>query len=186
MEDRQIVDLYWARSEDAISETANKYGKYFKSIAYNILHNAEDCDECVNDTYFNAWRAMPDKRPDALAAFLGRITRNLALNRWESYSAEKRGAGQTPLVLEELHECVPGANATERTVDDLMLAEVFNRFLESLPVKTRRIFVRRYWYLSSVREIAADFGLGESNVKMTLLRARKKLKSLLEKEGISL
>ena len=107
MEDNQIVDLYWARSEKAISETADKYGRYCYSIAYNILHSSEDSEECVNDTYLNAWNALPDRRPSNLPAFLGRITRNLSLKRREKYAAQKRGAGQVPLVLDELQDCIP-------------------------------------------------------------------------------
>lgn len=114
MEDRQIVDLYWARSENAISETERKYGRYCYYIAYNILHNNEDSEECVNDTYLNAWKAMPNQRPSKLSTFLGKITRNLSLNRWELYNAEKRGSGQIPLALDELHECIPTSNCADQ------------------------------------------------------------------------
>ncbi|MCR5648827.1 MAG: RNA polymerase sigma factor [Oscillospiraceae bacterium] len=186
MEDHRIVDLYWARSEKAISETADKYGRYCYSIAFNILHSNEDSEECVNDTYLNAWNAMPDQRPSKLCAFLGRITRNLSLKRWEKYTAEKRGAGQVPLVLDELQECVPAAGRTDHIVDDLVLADLLNRFLASLNEEKRRIFMRRYWYLSSITEIATDFSVSESKVKMSLLRSRNELKLLLEKEGIEL
>ena len=186
MKDDQIVDLYWARSEKAISETANKYGHYCYSIAYNILHSNEDSEECVNDTYLNAWNAMPDQRPSKLSAFLGRITRNLSLKRWEKNSAEKRGAGHVPLVLDELQECIPTTDSTDQIVDDLMLADLLDRFLGSLNVEKRRIFMRRYWYLSSVSEIAADYAVSESKVKMSLLRSINELKQMLEKEGIEL
>jgi RNA polymerase sigma-70 factor (ECF subfamily) len=186
MEDNRIVELYWARSEKAISETDNKYGRYCYSIAYNILHSNEDSEECVNDTFLNAWNAMPDQRPSKLRAFLGRITRNLSLKRWEKYTAEKRGAGQVSLALDELKECVPATDCTEQIVDDLVLADLLNRFLASLNVEKRRIFMRRYWYLSPIKEIAADFSLSESKVKMSLLRSRNELKLLLEKEGIEL
>ncbi len=186
MEDSQIVELYWARSERAIPETADKYGRYCFSIAFNVLHNREDCEECVNDTYLHAWNAMPEQRPNKLSAFLGRITRNLALNRLETYTAEKRGAGQAALALDELRECVPTPDCTERVVDDLALAELFNRFLASLTAENRRIFMRRYWYLSPIKEIAAEYGLSESKVKMSLLRSRNTLRLLLEKEGIDL
>lgn len=186
MEDNQIVELYWARSENAISETADKYGRYCFSIARNILHSSEDSEECVNDTYLNAWNAMPDQRPDKLAAFLGRITRNLSLNRWEKYTAQKRGAGQVPLVLDELQECIPAKERTDRIVDDLVLADILNRFLASLTAEKRKIFMRRYWYLSPVTEIASDFAISESKVKMSLLRSRNELKRFLEKEGVDL
>jgi len=186
MEDHRIVDLYWARSEKAISETADKYGRYCYSIAFNILHSNEDSEECVNDTYLNAWNAMPDQRPSKLCAFLGRITRNLSLKRWEKYTAEKRGAGQVPLVLDELQECVPAAESTDHIVDDLVLADLLNRFLASLNEEKRRVFMRRYWYLSSISEIATDFSVSEINVKMSLLRSRNELKLLRKKEGIEL
>lgn len=186
MEDRQIVDLYWARSEKAISETEKKYGRYCYYIAYNILHNREDSEECVNDTYLNAWGAMPDQRPDKLSAFLGKITRNLSLNRWESYHAKKRGSGQIPLALDELRECVPSFDIAEQVVDDLVLADLLNRFLASLSKEKRMIFMRRYWYLSSVAEIAADYSMSESKVKMSLYRSRKAFQQMLENGGIGL
>ena len=181
MEDRQIVDLYWARSENAISETERKYGRYCYYIAYNILHNNEDSEECVNDTYLNAWKAMPNQRPSKLSTFLGKITRNLSLNRWE-----KRGSGQIPLALDELHECIPTSDCADQIVDDLALAEVFNRFLAALPKEKRMIFMRRYWYLSPIAEIATDYSISESKVKMSLMRSRNELKTLLEMEGMSL
>lgn len=186
MEDKRILDLYWARSERAISETADKYGRYCHFIAYGILQNAEDSEECVNETWLKAWGLMPPKRPDRLSTFLGKITRNLSLNRYKQYTAEKRGGGQTALALDELQECIPASDRVERIVDDLVLTEVLNRFLASLPAERRKIFMRRYWYLSSVKEIAEDFGIGESKVKMALLRSRNELKNLMEKEGIAL
>lgn len=186
MRDGEILDLYWARSERAISETAAKYERYCHSIAYNILRSTEDSEECVNETWFRAWGSMPPKRPDRLSAFLGKITRNLSLNRYRRYTAEKRGGGQVVLALEELQECVPAVGRVEQIVDDMALEEALNRFLASLSTQTRKIFMRRYWYLSSVKEIASDFGVGESKVKMTLLRSRNELKTFLEKEGIVL
>ena len=186
MDDGQIIDLYWERSEKAIKETAKKYGKYCSYIAYNILHNYEDCEECVNDTYMKAWNAMPPQRPNRLRTFLGKITRNLALNRYEKCSAQKRGTGQIPLVLEELQECIPEPGHGERILDDMALAEAINKFLAGLPGETREIFVRRYWYLSQVKEIASEYAVSESKVKMILMRTRNRLKEALEKEGIIL
>ena len=186
MEDKQIVDLFWARSENAISETANKYGKYCHYIAYNILHNNEDSEECVNDTYMNAWRSMPSHRPNRLSTFLGKITRNLSLNKWEKLSAEKRGAGQTSLILDELSECIPAEQDAVNTVENMVIRDVLDRFLDELPAETRKIFVRRYFYMSPVKEIADEYGLSESKVTVTLFRTRGKLKSVLEKEGITL
>lgn len=186
MDDKEIVELFWARSENAISETAEKYGRYCHYIAYNILRSDEDSEECVNDTYLAAWNAMPDLRPRKLSAFLGRVTRNLALHRWERNHAEKRGSGAVPLALDELRECVPAADKEAQIVDDLVLAEVLSRFLAALPKERRMIFMRRYWYFSPVSEIAKDLSLSESKVKMSLLRARGELKLILEREGIDL
>lgn len=186
MNDGQIIDLYWARSETAISETANKYSKYCHTIAFNILHNNEDAEECVNDTYMRAWGAIPPQRPNRLSTFLGKITRNLSLNKYERYAAEKRGFGQVPLALDELQDCIPAADSVSQTVEDEDLAEIFNRFLAALPSDTRKIFMQRYWYLSPINEIAKDYGFSESKVKMILQRARNELKQILEEEGIVL
>lgn len=186
MDDGQIIDLYWARSETAISETANKYGKYCHTIAFNILNNSEDSEECVNDTYMRAWNAMPPKRPDRLSAFLGKITRNLSLNKYEKYAAAKRGFGQVPLALDELQECVPAAGSVEQAVEDTELIKIIDRFLAALPTDTRNVFIQRYWYLCPIKEIAEERSISESKVKMTLFRARKKLKNILEKEGMTL
>ena len=186
MDDGQIIDLYWARSETAISETANKYSKYCHAIAFNILHSNEDSEECVNDTYMRAWDAMPPKRPNRLSTFLGKITRNLSLNKYEKYAAEKRGCGQVPLALDELQDCVPAAGNVEQTIEDAELIAIFNRFLAALPTDTRKVFMQRYWYLCPIKEIAEDYSFSESKVKMTLLRARNELKQILEKEGIAI
>lgn len=183
MEDEQIVELYWNRAEDAISETANKYGRYCRTIAFNILYNENDTEECVNDTYLNAWNSMPPQRPVMLRAFLGRLTRNLSLNRYKQLTAEKRGKGQVTLALDELQECIPACGNTESVVDEIVLTQLLNRFLESLGAEQRKIFIRRYWYLSPVKEIAGDFGMGESKVKMSLLRSRRQLRKLLEEEA---
>lgn len=186
MDDKRIIELYNERSESAISETAKKYGKYCYTIAYHILYDKEDSEECVNDTYLRTWEAIPPQYPDKLSAFLGKITRNLALNKYKYYVREKRGKGQTTLVLDELQECVPATNNTEQAVEEMLLVEVINRFLYDLPKEKRTMFLRRYWYLSSIQEIAEDFGFSESKVKMTLLRIRNKLKQVLEKEGVVL
>ncbi len=186
MDDSKIIELYLDRSEQAISETSKKYGRYCHYIAYNILHNEEDSEECVNDTYLRAWNAIPPKRPRRMQTFLGKITRNLSLNKWEKLSAEKRGSGQVPLVLEELAQCIPADTDMERIVEDTIIRNRINRFLEDLPAGTRKIFVRRYWYMSPVKEIAQEYGRSESNVTVTLFRTREKLRAALEKEGIAL
>ncbi len=186
MEDKQIVDLYWERSETAISETARKYGKYCRYIAFNILRNDEDSEECVNDTYLRAWNSIPPHRPSVLKTFLGKITRNLSLDKYEQSNAEKRNSGQMPLIFDEIQECLPASDDTENIIEEMALTEILNRFLSSLPFEQRKIFMRRYWYLSPIKEIATEYGISESKVKMSLFRSRNELKNLLEKEGISI
>lgn len=184
MDDKTIIDLYWKRSETAISETANKYGRYCRRIAYNILHNNEDCEECVNDAYLKAWNAMPPKRPNRLSVFLGKIVRNLSFDRYNGYTAKKRGGGEIPLVLEELEACIPASSDTEQALDELALGEMLNCFLAGVKPEARILFVRRYWYLDPVKEIASSSGISESKVKTTLMRTRNQLKQFLEKEGV--
>ena len=187
MNDQDILDLYFARSESAISATNEKYGKYCHTVAMNILYSHEDSEECVNDTWLRAWGAIPPKRPAMLRTFLGKITRNLALNRWEHAHADKRGRGETAAALDELTECVADTRAgqPDQLPEQLTLTECINRFLENQKPENRKLFVRRYWYLSEKKEIAADYGFTESKVKMTLSRMRAQLMAELEKEGIS-
>ena len=185
MDDRLIVNLYNERSEAAITETAEKYGNYCHAVAYNILYNEEDTEECVNDTYLKAWNVIPPQKPEKLSAFLGKITRNLAITKYRYNNSKKRGSGHISLALEELAECIPATNSTEQAVSDKLFVETLNVFLEELPIEKRKIFMQRYWYLRPVAEIAKDFAISESKVKMLLLRTRNKLKLFLEKEGIN-
>lgn len=186
MEDHKIIELYWLRLEQAISETSNKYGKYCHIISYNILHNTEDVHECVNDTWLAAWNTMPPKRPDRLGAFLGKITRNLSLNRYKSYTAKKRGAGQTEFVLSELEGCLPTDDHVEEVIDQIALTTAIENFLYAQTPERRNIFVRRYWYLSPIEEIAKDFSMSRSKATSLLFRMRKELKLYLEKEGVQI
>jgi len=186
MDDLKIIDLYWARSEDAVTETAKKYGPYCRSIAGGILKNREDREECVSDVYFKAWNTIPPHRPQRLRLFLGKITRTLALTKLEKLTALKRGGGDIPLVFEELETGVPAESDTERIIDDMELSRVLNEFIAGLPLDARRIFLRRYWYFSGIKEIARDLSFTESKVKTTLLRTRNALREFLEKEGITL
>ena len=183
MEDEQIVELYWERSQQAISATSKRYGRYLHSIALNILRNRQDADECINEAYLRAWQSIPPNRPQRLALYLGKIVRNLALNMYAGSVAQKRGGGQLPLVLDELTCSIPTVGDV---ADDLILIEILNRFLASLPAETRRVFMGRYWHFRSLQELAVDYGWGLSKVKMTLLRARNELKRLLETEGIEI
>lgn len=186
MEDQEIYDLYWNRSESAITETHKKYGAWCGGIAMRILQRREDAEECVNDTYLRVWNNIPPQRPKVFRAWLGRITRNLALSRFRSLTAEKRGGGQTVLALEELRDCVSGREDMDAAMDSMQIVTAINRFLKSLPDKQRWIFMRRYWQLSSVADIAAACGAKESQITSSLLRSRKKLREMLEKEGIAL
>lgn len=186
MNDIEIIDLYFSRSEDAISETAKKYGRYCHRIAFNILCNLEDSEECVNDTYMRTWNAIPPERPNIFSVFLGRITRNLALDKYKYYHAKKRGNNFTSVAFEELKDCIPATSSTEQAVDNIALAEMLNRFLADLPAVNRKIFIQRYWYFSSIKDIASEHGMSESKVKMMMSRTRLQLKEFLEKEGVCL
>ena len=186
MDDRKIIKLYFDRSEQAISETAKKYGRYCHYIAFQILHNEEDSEECVNDTYLRAWNTIPPKRPERLRNFLGKITRNLSLNKWEKQTAQKRGSGQAEQVLEELLDCFSEENNVENVVENKRILQILNDFIADLPIEKRKMFVRRYWYFSSIKDIAKDFGISESKVTVTLFRTRQLLKEVLEKEGVIL
>ena len=184
MDDEKIIDLYWSRSEQAISETDQKYGKYCYSIAHNILANKEDAEESVSDTYMAAWNAMPPQRPSLLATFLGKITRNLAIDRWRTQNRQKRGGGEITLALEELEDCIAAGQSVDGVMERKRFADVFNRFLDTLPEAERRIFLCRYWYLDPVAEIANRFGFSVSKVTSMLHRTRKKLRTVLEKEEL--
>ena len=183
MEDARIVQLYWERNEAAISATADKYGAYCASIARNILGDPEDVEECVSDTYLRAWNAIPPHRPQILPAFLGRITRNLALNRYRHSRADKRGGGRLPAVLEEL-SFVTGGEDAEQALDRREVVDAVNSFLAGLPARKRTIFLCRYWYLDSIAEIGARFGMTEGSVSVTLSRLRRKLRVHLLERGI--
>lgn len=184
MEDRQIVDLYWQRSDLAISETDQKYGRYCHTIAYNICGTDEDAEECVSDTWFRAWNLMPDRRPTILSAFLGRITRNFAINLIQAKNRIKRGGGEAVLALDELEECIPGGRNPEQALEEKELARAIGRFVSGLPKTEKKIFVLRYWYVASMDEIAETLGFSTGKVKTSLFRTRKKLKNYLEEEGL--
>ena len=181
MEDLAIIELYWKRNESAIKESQMKYGGYCSTIADNILHSAEDTEECVNDTWFRAWNTIPPEKPKRLAVFFGRITRNLAIDRFRSDTSKKRGGGQIALCLDELAECIGEDSPIE---DRLALREGLNRFLRELSDKNRTIFLLRYWYMMPVSDIAKRYNLSEGAVKMLLQRVRNKLKDYLQKEGV--
>ncbi len=186
MEDTAIIKLYEERSENAISETDAKYGKYCRAIAYNILHNIEDTDECVSDTYLHVWNSIPPQKPNIFKAFLGKITRNLSLHKYEKNNAEKRNMGQVPLVLDELSECIPSAETPDSLVDDMAIKKVIEDFLRASKPDARKIFIRRYFLMESVTNIASELSVTESKVTVTLCRMREKLREALRSQGIEI
>ena len=183
MDDKYIVELYWKRNETAISETSIKYGSYLNSISFNILVNSEDAQECVNDTYHDAWNSMPPHCPSILSTFLGKITRRISIDRWRKKQADKRGGGDITLALEELKDCVAGTADVEKEFERQELINLINRFLESLPDTERRVFMCRYWYMDSISSISKQFGFSQSKVTSMLHRTRGKLRAQLIKEG---
>ncbi len=185
MEDEQILALYFARKEQAIAETARKYGALCSRIAGNILSLREDAEECVNDTYHAAWTRIPPERPRSLSAFLGRITRNLAISRYRANHAQKRYSGME-ILLSELNDCVPAPEDMEQIMDRRQLSARISQWLEALPEEDRRLFLRRYWYGDSVADLALEWGRTPGQISQTLLRLRRLLRAYLEKEGISL
>lgn len=185
MDDRHIIDLYFSRSQQAITEASDKYGRYCHAIAYNILGSDQDAEECVNDTWMRSWEAMPPQRPSRLSAFLGKITRNLALNRYDNYHAKKRGEGEVPLVLLELEEWI-GKDTLNEALDEKALTDAIAAYLRTQPLLRRMIFIRRYWYCNSIVVIAKQLSCTESKVKSTLFRMREELKNHLREEGIFL
>ena len=184
MEDDQIVALYWKRDEKAIVETRAKYSSYCRSIAYNILDCMEDAQECENDTYLAAWNAIPPHRPMFLRTFLGKLARRISLDRWKANTAQKRGGHTVTLSLDELEGCIPENLDIDTRIEQNVLASTISSFLRVLPRHERQVFLRRYWYLDSVTDIAGQFGFTQSKVKMMLLRTRQKLRQHLGMEGI--
>ena len=183
MDDHAIVALYWARDERALTETAAKFGAYCRKIAMNLLASLPDAEEVENDTWLAAWDSMPENRPARLAPYLGRITRNLALDRLDQAAAQKRGGGQVDLALEELAECIP----YETDVEDQLLAEALGetvrQFVAALPPREADVFARRYFFAEPVKDIAQSYGLRPNHVSVLLRRTREKLKEYLLEEG---
>lgn len=186
MEDCQIIDLYFARSEQAVTVTAEKYGSYLGVIARNILHSDQDSEECVNDTYLHAWNAIPPIRPSAFRVWLGRVARNLSLDRWKLAHAQKRGGSETELLLDELDNCIPAPHNTEKLLEDQEIAGLISAFLRRLPQESRVIFLRRYWYGDDLAGIAARLHCSEGKIKSSLFRTRNALRAFLVKEEVAL
>lgn len=184
MEDTEIIELYFARSEDAISQTAKKYGGFLRMIAGGILRSAEDRDECVQDTYYRVWETVPPQRPQYFRAYLGCLTRTISISRWRAQHAAKRG--EYTLSLDELADCIPSQDGVEAVADRLTITQALDRFLAGRRPIDRRIFLQRYWYFRPVKQIAKDCGVSENSVKVSLYRSRNALRQLLEEEGIAL
>lgn len=183
MNDSAIVDLYWQRSESAISETERKYGAYLTKIAYNILHDVEDSRESVNDTYLSAWNSMPPHRPKILSAYLAKLTRRISIDIFRKRTRDKRGGSEYALSLEELNECIPTGDRTAEEADLRALAQSVNRYLRTLPEQQRNVFIGRYFYADSLQEVAAYYRMSISKTKSMLHRTQQGLKVHLTKEG---
>jgi len=183
MDDERIVQLYWDRNEQAIGESSAKYGSYCRNIAQNILQNAEDAEECVNDTWMNAWNAMPPHKPSVLSAFLGKLTRNLSFDRYRKLHREKRGGHTIDLVLDELDELVSGQDDPERKWQEKELKESIVQFLQDQSEEKRNLFILRYWYAFDISEISGRTGLSCNRISVNLSRTRRKLKIFLSERG---
>ena len=185
MTDTEIINLFFERSEQAITELDKKHGNAVARVARNILGNSQDTEECVNDTYLGTWNAIPPHKPSPLRTFVCKIARNLATKKYHSNTAEKRNS-QYDLALDELEECIPDRNRTEEIVEERELQRYINQFLGTLRENERNIFLRRYWYAEEYNEIAKRYSLNLNTVKTTLFRVRRKLKDYLEKEGVAI
>ena len=185
MEDTAIIDLYWARSQQAIAASEEKYGPYCHTIARRILDREEDAEECVNDTWLRAWNAMPPQRPGILSAFFGKLTRNLSLDRWRRNKAAKRGGSQVEVALHELEDCLPDRRSPDENLEAGETAALISAFLRRQPELERKLFIRRYFHLESLEDLGRRFGLSAGQVKSKLHRTRQKLRAELEREGVA-
>lgn len=183
MDDEKILDLYFARDEQAVVETDRKYGSYCFTLANSILSNTQDAEETVSDTYWKVWNAIPPKRPGIFKMFLAKITRNLAFTKWRGRSAEKRGGGELTLVLEELEGCIAAPGEVEDELNAKELAKAIRAFLNTLPAREQDIFLRRYFFVEESAVIAKRYGMKPATVLRTLSRTREKLRNYLMQEG---
>ncbi len=183
MSDEEILNLFFQRNDSALKQASTRYGNYCKAIAVRILGNDEEAEECFNDALLKLWNSIPPDRPDTLSTYIGKIVRNIAFDKYRRQHAQKRGSGETFLILDELAECVAIRNNVEKEYEKKELVRDINSFLESIPQKKRALFLCRYWYAFSISEIAEKFGMSEGNVSVTLNRIRKKLKDYLNERG---
>jgi RNA polymerase sigma-70 factor (ECF subfamily) len=182
VEDKTIIELYFRRSERALDETVIKYGAYCRTVAQNVLTRPEDAEECVNDTWLAAWNDIPPSRPDSLRAYLGRLTRNLAITRWRAMHAKKRFDGMEAL-LSELEDCLPAPDSVEREVERAELSAVLRSWVDSLSAPQRQLFVRRYWYGDTASTLAKKTGISEAGMSRKLSRMRESLREHLAERG---
>ena len=185
MDDLKIIDLFNLRSEDAISKTREKYGTYINSIIYGLLRSFHDTEEIANDTYLGLWQSIPPARPKDLKAYIAAIARKKAMDKLDYFTAQKRNTNLTVLI-DELEEVLPGRDSPEDTISTKETLNEINIFLSGLTVRDRYVFLRRYWFGDTVKEIAEKSGCSEATVKNTLFKTRKKLKCYLEKAGVKL
>ncbi len=186
LEDTQIIELFFDRNEEALTRSTEKYGGLCLSIAQRILSNRQDSEECVNDTWYGAWKAIPPAKPLSLSAFFSRITRNLAVDKLRRRTAEKRGSGEYTAALSELDECIPAAVNIERQFEAAQTAGVINRWLSGLSNEKKAVFILRYFYLCSIADIAGRLDISVSKTASVLHRERIELRKALEKEGITI
>ena len=184
MEDYKIVDLYWARSEDAIRQTEIKYGRMLASVSAALVPSVQDAEECVSDTYVAAWNSMPDQRPIYLGAFLSKIVRRISIDKYRREHSQKRGGMEN--FIDELSECIPSETDLQTEYDNRRLSELLNFFLLSLDEQKRIIFVRRYFFSDSIFDIAKMLRISEGKTKTVLHRTRNELRNFLEREGVTI
>ena len=183
MTDEEIIDLFFERSEQAISELAEKHGNAVKRVAFNILGDLEDTKECVNDTWLGAWNSIPPHRPAPLRTYVCRIARNLATKKYHANFAQKRNS-QYDVALDELAECIPDSNSVEDYVEADELAAIIDRFLDTLSYEDKFLFMRRYWFADSLADAAEMAGMSYNTAAVHLYRVKEKLKKQLIKEGV--
>lgn len=186
MTDEQIIQLYWERNESAISETQTSYEKYLTKIIYNITGNIQDSTECLNDTYLKIWNSIPPNKPVVFSAYIGKIARETAIDTYRKQNRHKRKASEYTLTLDEIAECVSGNESTEKSVESEILGKEISLFLRGISSEKRKVFVMRYFYADSIKDISLQTNMSEAKIKSILHRTRKELKKHLEKEGYDL
>ena len=185
MEDNEIIELFWQRSQRAIAETDQKYGGRLQTLSMNILHDRQDAGECVNDTYHATWNTLPPERPNYFFAYLAKLARNFSFGKYDYYHAQKRCVTVVEL-SDEIENCIPAPNDLEQKLDSKEIGRIISTFLYEQSSEMRAVFVRRYWYMDPIKDIAEMFQISESKVKSILFRMRNKLREHLEEEDIHL